>query len=433
MISFIGMILGLLLFVVLAFKGFNLILSAVASSCLMFVFSGISILDGLKEFYLPGLAGFLQSYFLLFFLSALMGKLMSDGGNAKKIALSLSGLIKKSKNNQKFFCVLLVPVLYFLLCYVGISGFVVVFTVLPIAKTIYEETDTPWRLYCCAGAQTVSAAYLAGSIQAGNVYATDICGTTTMAGWKLSIVAVVTFWAVSLVFLWTMLKITQKKGEAFLPSGEGIRMANLDEGLSEDCLPGLLPSILPLAVVLVLSAGFQVYVVKALFAGCILTVITGHKNLLPKLKTSLSQGITAAYGPILSVSATYAIGAVVKNIEGFTYFQNMLSALPHLMSGSLMGLLAAFIMASVAAPIPAFGSHMLDQYTLAGLSAGNAHRMMMLTSFTSIAPHNAGIPNAAAVLRMPYAECLKMYMMSTYIPGFITLFVSILCIKMGIV
>ena len=153
MISFIGMILGLLLFVVLAFKGFNLILSAVASSCLMFVFSGISILDGLKEFYLPGLAGFLQSYFLLFFLSALMGKLMSDGGNAKKIALSLSGLIKKSKNNQKFFCVLLVPVLYFILCYVGISGFVVVFTVLPIAKTIYEETDTPWRLYCCGGAQ----------------------------------------------------------------------------------------------------------------------------------------------------------------------------------------------------------------------------------------------------------------------------------------
>ena len=84
MISFIGMILGLLLFVVLAFKGFNLILSAVASSCLMFVFSGISILDGLKEFYLPGLAGFLQSYFLLFFLSALMGKLMSDGGDQKK-------------------------------------------------------------------------------------------------------------------------------------------------------------------------------------------------------------------------------------------------------------------------------------------------------------------------------------------------------------
>ena len=40
MISFVGMILGLLLFVVLAFKGFNLILSAVASSCLMLFFQG---------------------------------------------------------------------------------------------------------------------------------------------------------------------------------------------------------------------------------------------------------------------------------------------------------------------------------------------------------------------------------------------------------
>ena len=48
MISVVGMILGLWLFVVLAFKGLYLILSAVASSCLMFVFSGIGILDGLR-------------------------------------------------------------------------------------------------------------------------------------------------------------------------------------------------------------------------------------------------------------------------------------------------------------------------------------------------------------------------------------------------
>ena len=40
MISFIGMILGLLLFVVLAFKGFNLILSAVARAVLCLCFPG---------------------------------------------------------------------------------------------------------------------------------------------------------------------------------------------------------------------------------------------------------------------------------------------------------------------------------------------------------------------------------------------------------
>ena len=102
MISFVGMILGLLLFVVLAFKGFNLILSAVASSCLMFVFSGIGILDGLREFYLPGLAGFLQSYFLLFFLSAFLVMLIIYGVNAKKIELYLSGRSKKAEITRSF-------------------------------------------------------------------------------------------------------------------------------------------------------------------------------------------------------------------------------------------------------------------------------------------------------------------------------------------
>lgn len=428
-----GLLIGLLVFVVMAYRGFNLMLSAITSSCIMFLFSGVDVLEGLTTIYLPGLADFLQSYFLLFFLSALMGKLMSDGGNAKKIALSLSALIRRSRKNQQFYCVLLVPVLYFLLCYVGISGFVVVFTVLPIAKTIYEETDTPWRLYCCAGAQTISAAYLVGSIQAGNVYAAEVCGTTTVAGWKLSLIAVSVFWGVSLVLLKVMLWHAKKSGEAFLPSGRAIRDASLDEGIPQSRLPGLLPSLLPLLVVLVMSAVFQVYVVKALFAGCVLTVITGRKNLLHRLKESMAQGIAAAYGPILSVSATYAIGAVVKSLEGFSCFQNMLSRLPHLLGGSVLGIVAAFIMASVAAPIPAFGPHMLEQYTLAGLTAENAHRMMMITSFTSIAPHNAGIPNAAAVLRMPYSECLKMYMLSTYIPGFITLFTALLCIRLGIV
>ncbi len=86
-----------------------------------------------------------------------------------------------------------------------------------------------------------------------------------------------------------------------------------------------------------------------------------------------------------------------------------------------MGLFSGLYHGICGSSHPRVRIHMLEQYTLAGLSAGNAHRMMMLTSFTSIAPHNAGIPNAAAVLRMPYAECLKMYMLSTYIPGFLLL------------
>lgn len=433
MLSFAGIVIGLLLFVLLAYRGFNLVLSALVSSCVIFCFSGIGILEGLNEIYLPGMASFLKNYFLIFVFSALLGKLMSDGGNAKRIALCLTSVIRRSRNNQQFYCVTMVPVLYFLLCYAGISGFVVVFTVLPIAKNLFEETDTPWRLYCCAGAQTINAAILAGSLQACNIYAVDVCGTSTMAGWKLSLIAVAVYWAVSLVMIWLVLKQAKKNHETFLPTGAGIREASLDEGLPEDWLPGLIPAILPLVVVIGLSAVFKINVVIALTIGCLLATATGAKNLLPRLKTSLSAGITSVYGPILSVSATYAIGVVLKSVDGFYYFESFFVNLPGLIGAPALGVAVSFVMASSAAPVPAFGAQMLQQYLLAGVSAENAHRMMMITSFGSIAPHNAGISNAASVLKLPYAECLKMYMLFSYIPGIITLAAAVVYLALKVV
>ncbi len=433
MLSFVGIVVGLILFVLLAYRGCNLVLSAIASSCVIFLFSGVGLLDGMNGIYLPGMAEFIKNYFMIFLFGGLLGRLLSDGGNARRIALCLASLIRRSRNNRQFFCVLMVPALYFLLCYAGISGFVVVFTVLPIAKNLFEETNTPWRLYCCAGAQTVNAAILAGSLQACNIYVADVCGTTTTAGWGLSLIAVAVFWSVSLGMLWLMLNHTRKNHEEFLPSGRGIRETSLDEGIPEEMLPGLLPSVLPLAAVVLMSAVLKINVVTSLVAGCILTVITGARSLLPRLGASLASGAISVYGPVLSVSATYAIGVVLKHVPGFYYFEAFFASLPGLLGAPALGVTVAFIMASSVAPIPAFGAQMLEQYAAAGISAANAHRMMMITSFGSIAPHNAGISNAASVLHLPYAECLKMYMLFTYIPGIITAAAAILCLAVGIV
>lgn len=433
--SFIGIILGLTLFVIFAFRGFNLILSAFGSVCIMFACSGISPMAGLKEMFLPGLAGFVQNYFLLFMFSALLGRLMSDSGTAKRIALSLAGVIHKtsSPREQRFFCLLLVPVLYFILCYVGISGFVVVFTVLPIAKDLFRQTDTPWRLYCIAGAQSISQAVLVGSLAACNIYAADVCGTNTTSGLKLSLIMVGIFWIVSLILLrWTLHRIEKKK-EGFLPSGTAIQAASLDEGILEESLPGLIPSLLPMAAVVVLSAVFGLDVIMVLFLGCLLTIAAGWKNIKGHLKESLTAGVTSSYSPLLSVSATFAIGASLKGLAGFSMIESALSQMPPLLEGTGLGLLSSFIMASAAAPVASFGTQMLEKYTEAGLSAANAHRMMTLTSFTSIAPHNAGISNAAQVLRLPYAECIKVYIIYTYIPAFCSLAAAMLCLSLKLI
>ena len=419
--SLIGIVAGLLLFVLLAFKGFNLLFSSLAGSLVVLLLSGQNIMDGMTSPYAAGLTEFIRKYLFMFFLSALFGRLLSDTGCAKKIALTLTAMLNKSKHNKKFFCALLVPILYFLLTYLGISGFVVVFTVLPIAKDLFLETDTPWRLYCCAGAQTINSAFLAGSLQAGNIYAMDVCHTQTTAGFIMSLIAVVVFWIVSLVMIKVAVNHAERAGEGFLETGTGIKQAEMDDGLSTEQLPHLIVSLIPLLTVLVMSAVFRTDVVIALTAGCLLTILAGFKNIRSQLKASISAGITAAYGPIICVSATYAIGVVVKAMEGFSYFESVLGKLPRLLSGTCLGLVASFVMASVAAPIPTFGTQMLEHYVQAGLTNELAHRMMLITSFPSIAPHNAGISNAATVLKLPYAQCVKTYMLFTYIPGFCSL------------
>lgn len=434
MLSMLGIIVGVLLFVFMAYKGINIVISALAASVVMMLFSAMPVYTTLTDVYMAGFAGFLKAYFLLFALSAILGRLMSDGGGAKKIAITLSKVVENSSDaNKKFMCVMLVPVLYFILSYVGISGFVLVFTIMPIAKNLFESTDAPWRLYCFGGPQAVSATMLIGSLQAGNIYAADACGTSTTAGIGLSLVAVAVWWIVTIVLIRMFLKSAEKNGETFITDGAGIKAApDMGAGISENDLPSLPASLLPLVLVILLSAVAKMPVVPALFISCLASVMVFYKNLKASLKTSLTSGLTGCYGPVFTVAATFAIGSVIKSLPAFAIFTTALNNLPGLLAGSGLGMISALIMASVSSPIPVFGGQMMESYVSAGLSAGAAHRLMTITGWTCMAPHNAGISNACAVTKISYTRCLKVYMTATMIPGAVCMIVCLLLSGMGI-
>lgn len=434
MLSMLGIIVGVLLFVFMAYKGINIVISALTASVVMMLFSAMPVYTTLTDVYMAGFAGFLKAYFLLFALSAILGRLMSDGGGAKKIAVTLSKVVEKSSDaNKKFMCVMLVPVLYFILSYVGISGFVLVFTIMPIAKNLFEATDAPWRLYCFGGPQAVSATMLIGSLQAGNIYAADACGTGTTAGIGLSLVAVAVWWIVTILLIRMFLKSAEKSGETFITDGAGIKAApDMGAGIKEDDLPSLPAALLPLVLVILLSAVAKMPVVPALFISCIASVMVFYKNLKSSLKASLTSGLTGCYGPVFTVAATFAIGSVIKSLPAFATFTSALNNLPGLMAGSGLGMISALIMASVSSPIPVFGGQMLESYVSAGLSAGAAHRLMTITGWTCMAPHNAGISNACAVTKIGYTRCLKVYMAATMIPGVICMAVCLALCGLGI-
>ncbi|MCB6347033.1 hypothetical protein [Enterocloster lavalensis] len=433
MLSIVGLLIGIGLFVYAVYKRVNILLASLAACAIMSLFSRNPVYSALTGSYMTGAAQFLNKYFLMIMFSAVLGRLMSDGGGAKKISLVFENLLRGgSAQRKKYFSVLFVAVLYFLFSYVGISGYVLVFTVMPIARYLFKSTDTPWRLYCFGGAQIAGSNMLLGSLNQSNIYAADVCGTTTTAGGILSIVATAIWWIVTLILIQCFLKGSEKNHEDFMTDGaEIMKSADMEQKTDHEELPTLMASLVPLILVVACTAIWKLAIVKALCLGCAAAVILFYKRLKANLIQCLSKGVTDCYGSAFTVAALYGFGTVVKALPAFLIFSEALSTLPGFWGGSVLGIVAAFIIAG--SPIPIFGSQILESYLSAGMSPELTHRMMTITGWSSIAPHNAGLSNSSSVTKIDYGRCLKVYMITSAVPGIIVTFICSLLLESGMI
>ena len=90
--------------------------------------------------FMSKMVGFIQSYFPVFLLGAIFGKLMEISGFAKSI---VSAVIKVVGARNAMLTIVLVGAL---LTYGGVSLFVVVFAVYPFAAEMFRQGDIPKRL-----------------------------------------------------------------------------------------------------------------------------------------------------------------------------------------------------------------------------------------------------------------------------------------------
>ena len=72
MISLLGIVIGLALFILLAYMGYNTIIVAIASAMVVAVFGGMNPFVALTEAFMPKTVGFMQGYFLIFLFSAFL-------------------------------------------------------------------------------------------------------------------------------------------------------------------------------------------------------------------------------------------------------------------------------------------------------------------------------------------------------------------------
>jgi H+/gluconate symporter-like permease len=179
-LSIVGIFVSLALLMALAYRGISVIILAPALALLAVLFSGggNQLLAIYTQVFMYGVLGFVVKYFPVFLLGAIFGKLMDDSGSAQKIAYAIFSFMGPKR------VLLSIVVACGILTYGGVSVFVVVFALYPIAAVMFREANIPKRLIPAAialGGGTLTMTCLPGAVQIQNIIPTAYFGTDTYA------------------------------------------------------------------------------------------------------------------------------------------------------------------------------------------------------------------------------------------------------------
>jgi len=135
-----GILLGLALLVWLAFRAWSVLLLAPAAALVAAAFSGEPLLAHWTQTFMGSAAQFLGQFFPLFLMGALFGKLMEDSGSVSAIA---DWMMKRLGAERAILAVVLAGAL---VTYGGVSLFVALFVLAPMAEALFRSAAIPRRL-----------------------------------------------------------------------------------------------------------------------------------------------------------------------------------------------------------------------------------------------------------------------------------------------
>ncbi|MFC0211419.1 GntP family permease [Paenibacillus chartarius] len=434
-IQVIAIFLALGLLMVFAYRGFPVVIFAPIFVLVAVAISGQALLPSYSETYMTNAANYIKTYFPIFLLGAVFGKMMEMSGAASSIAQS----IVKALGSKR--AILSVVLACAVLTYGGVSLFVVAFAVYPFAAAIFREADIPKRLIpgtIALGAFTFTMDAFPGTPQIQNIIPTAYFGTDAYAAPAVGIVSGLIVLIGGLLWLERRRKQAADAGEDY-----GHNHKNEPEADTDQKFPPLWLSLLPLVLVLVFNYLFsrgafpvaQWYSAETLqsfkiasvstvasswaliLALCIGIIAAGCIN-FRVVRHKLAVGLTAAaMGSLLAIFNTASevgFGNVVKTLPGFKLVQDwVLGANVHpLISEALSVNILAGITGSASGGLSIAMDVMGKQYLAAAQAAGISpellHRIASMASGgMDTLPHNGAVITLLGITGLTHKQSYK--------------------------
>lgn len=451
----LGILVGLGLLVLLAYRGWSVLLLAPMAALVAAGFSGEPLLAHWTETFMGAAAGFVAQFFPLFLLGALFGKLMEDSGSVAGIAQALTERLGAER------AVLAVVLAGAVVTYGGVSLFVAYFVLGPMAMGLFRAADIPRRLMPAAimlGSSTFTMSALPGTPAIPNTIPMPFFGTTPYAAPGLGIIASGVMLAIGLWWLGRAEAAARRAGEGFGDLRPDAADAAVDDPLvreravaSRDFdpaeihrspeakdVPGLLPAAAPIIVVVLvnllmsfvilprmdadflaepawgettLSAVAGVWAVATALAAGIVTLLVVSGRRIPALRASMDAGANAAVLPVLSVASLVGFGAVVAAMPAFGLVRDWVLGIG---GGPLVSLaVATNILAALTGSasggltiaLEALGPTYMALAAEQGIDPGLLHRIAVIGAGTlDILPHNGAVITLLAVCGCTHKE-----------------------------
>ena len=279
MLGIAGLVLAVIAIVALIWRGWHMVVVSLAASLIVILANRMDVLATINSSYMGDMSAFVGSWFLLFALGSVFGRVMGDSGASAGIASSMLHLVGERH------ALLVIMVTGLVLSYGGISAFIIAFSVYPIAAELFERADIPKKLVVAAimvCPATLGMVMMPGIPSTQNLIPASFLGTDAYAGALLGVICSVVMFVLSYVYLQWEIGRCRRRGEHFSPSpGETLarpdgtdappvwscllyrrRLADVRRAIGESCASGLgslvsVASIMGFGGVVVASPAYQ--------------------------------------------------------------------------------------------------------------------------------------------------------------------------------
>jgi H+/gluconate symporter-like permease len=426
--------LAFLMFV--AYRGYSVILFAPVAALGAVLLTDPSLVAPMfSSVFMEKTAGFVKSYFPVFMLGAVFGKVIELSGFSKSIVAAVIRVLGREQ------AVLPIVVVCAILTYGGVSLFVVVFAVYPFAAELFRQSGIPKRLIPCTialGAFSFTMDALPGTPQIQNIIPTSFFNTTTWAAPWLGVIGSLVVLVCGVVYINSMRRAARARGE-----GYGTDLKNEPEPFEDEKLPNPWIALSPLVVVGVMNYTLTQWIPRAY--GAVHEIAHGAKPIVTQVPAvaaiwavegALVLGILAvfafAWRPVvekfadgskaaiagallasLNTASEYGFGGVIAMLPGFALVTDMLQAIPNpLVNEAISVTTLAGITGSASGGMSIALAAMADTFVAAANQAQIPlevlHRVAAMASGgMDTLPHNGAVITLLAVTGLTHRVAYK--------------------------